>query len=101
MSALALSIVLLAALLHAGWNLVAKRSGGDHHFLFLVVVFIAQPDWNSAEAFKVLGRPNLYFGVAAGNLDSINNHYPADRTGRTDDAYPPGGVAGKRPDRAT
>jgi len=41
MSALALSIVLLAALLHAGWNLVAKRSGGDHHFLFLVVVFIA------------------------------------------------------------
>ena len=41
MSALALSIVLLAALLHAGWNLVAKRSGGDHHFLFLVVVLIA------------------------------------------------------------
>ena len=65
------------------------------------VGIIAQPDWNSAEAFKVLGRPNLYFGVAAGNMDSMINHYTADRKVRNDDAYTPGGVAGKRPDRAT
>jgi uncharacterized radical SAM protein YgiQ len=65
------------------------------------VGIIAQPDWNSAEAFKALGRPNLYFGVAAGNMDSMINHYTADRKIRRDDAYTPGGVAGKRPDRAT
>ncbi|NBX96721.1 MAG: YgiQ family radical SAM protein [Betaproteobacteria bacterium] len=65
------------------------------------VGIIAQPDWNSAEPFKALGRPNLYFGVAAGNMDSLINHYTADRKVRNDDAYTPGGVAGKRPDRAT
>jgi len=65
------------------------------------VGIIAQPDWNSAEPFKALGRPNLYFGVAAGNMDSMINHYTADRKVRNDDAYTPGGVAGKRPDRAT
>ena len=65
------------------------------------VGIIAQPDWNSAEAFKALGRPHLYFGVAAGNMDSMINHYTADRKVRNDDAYTPGGVAGKRPDRAT
>ena len=65
------------------------------------VGIIAQPDWNSADAFKALGRPNLYFGVAAGNMDSMINHYTADRKVRNDDAYTPGGVAGKRPDRAT
>ena len=65
------------------------------------VGIIAQPDWNSAEAFRALGRPNLYFGVAAGNMDSMINHYTADRKVRNDDAYTPGGVAGKRPDRAT
>ncbi|MFM2060045.1 MAG: hypothetical protein RLY71_4430, partial [Pseudomonadota bacterium] len=65
------------------------------------VGIIAQPDWNSAAAFKALGRPNLFFGVAAGNMDSMINHYTADRKIRSDDAYTPGGVAGKRPDRAT
>ncbi len=65
------------------------------------VGIIAQPDWNSAEAFKVLGRPNLYFGVAAGNMDSMINRYTADRKIRSDDAYTPGGGGGKRPDRAT
>jgi uncharacterized radical SAM protein YgiQ len=65
------------------------------------VGIIAQPDWNSAEAFKALGRPNLYFGVAAGNMDSMINRYTADRKIRSDDAYTPGGVAGRRPDRAT
>jgi len=65
------------------------------------VGIIAQPDWHSAEPFKVLGKPNLFFGVAAGNMDSLINHYTADRKIRSDDAYTPGGVAGKRPDRAT
>ena len=65
------------------------------------VGIIAQPDWQSADAFKALGRPNLFFGVAAGNMDSMINHYTADRRIRSDDAYTPGGVAGKRPDRAT
>jgi len=65
------------------------------------VGIIAQPDWQSAEPFKALGRPNLFFGVAAGNMDSMINHYTADRKIRSDDAYTPGGVAGRRPDRAT
>ncbi len=65
------------------------------------VGIIAQPDWQSAEPFRALGRPNLFFGVAAGNMDSMINHYTADRKIRSDDAYTPGGVAGKRPDRAT
>ncbi|GAB4399241.1 MAG: YgiQ family radical SAM protein [Rhodoferax sp.] len=64
------------------------------------VGIIAQPDWTSADAFKVLGRPNLFWGVTAGNMDSMINHYTADRKIRSDDAYTPGDVAGKRPDRA-
>ncbi|MEW6694274.1 MAG: YgiQ family radical SAM protein [Pseudomonadota bacterium] len=64
------------------------------------VGIIAQPDWHSAEAFKALGRPNLFWGVTAGNMDSMINRYTADRKIRSDDAYTPGGVAGKRPDRA-
>jgi uncharacterized radical SAM protein YgiQ len=65
------------------------------------VGIIAQPDWNSTDAFRALGRPNLFFGVAAGNMDSMINHYTADRKIRSEDAYTPGGEAGKRPDRAT
>jgi uncharacterized radical SAM protein YgiQ len=65
------------------------------------VGIIAQPDWNSADAFRKLGRPNLYFGVAAGNMDSMINRYTADRKIRSDDAYTPGGLGGSRPDRAT
>ena len=64
------------------------------------VGIIAQPDWQSAEPFQALGRPNLFFGVTAGNMDSMINRYTADRKIRSDDAYTPGGVAGKRPDRA-
>lgn len=64
------------------------------------VGMIAQPDWQSAEAFRALGRPNLFFGVTAGNMDSMINHYTADRKKRNDDAYTPGNVAGQRPDRA-
>ena len=64
------------------------------------VGIIAQPDWQSAEPFKLLGKPNLFFGVAAGNMDSMINRYTADRKIRTDDAYTPGDIGGKRPDRA-
>jgi uncharacterized radical SAM protein YgiQ len=64
------------------------------------VGIIAQPDWQSAAPFKALGKPNLFFGVTAGNMDSMINRYTADRKIRSDDAYTPGGVGGKRPDRA-
>ena len=64
------------------------------------VVIIAQPDWHSADAFKALGKPNLFWGVTAGNMDSMINRYTADRKIRSDDAYTPGDVGGKRPDRA-
>ena len=65
------------------------------------VGIIAQPEWHSAEPFKALGKPNLFWGVTAGNMDSMINRYTADRKIRSDDAYTPGNVAGKRPDRAT
>ena len=65
------------------------------------VGIIAQPDWQSKDAFEALGRPNLYFGVAAGNMDSMINRYTADRKVRNDDAYTPGGIGGKRPDRCS
>jgi uncharacterized radical SAM protein YgiQ len=64
------------------------------------VGIIAQPNWHSAEAFKALGKPNLFWGVTAGNMDSMINRYTADRKIRSDDAYTPGDVGGKRPDRA-
>ncbi|MFC3683712.1 YgiQ family radical SAM protein [Hydrogenophaga luteola] len=64
------------------------------------VGIIAQPDWQSAEPFKVLGKPNLFWGVTAGNMDSMINRYTADRKIRSDDAYTPGDAGGKRPDRA-
>lgn len=64
------------------------------------VGILSQPDWHSAEPFKALGRPRLYFGITAGNMDSMVNRYTSERRIRSDDAYTPGGVAGKRPDRA-
>ncbi|MBO1270983.1 YgiQ family radical SAM protein [Shewanella sp. 4t3-1-2LB] len=64
------------------------------------VGIIDQPDWQSKDDFMRLGRPNLFFGVTAGNMDSMINRYTADRKLRTDDAYTPGNVGGKRPDRA-
>ncbi len=65
------------------------------------VGIISQPDWNSKDDFMRLGKPNLFFGVTAGNMDSMINRYTADRKLRHDDAYTAGNVAGKRPDRAT
>ncbi|WP_299003981.1 YgiQ family radical SAM protein [uncultured Shewanella sp.] len=64
------------------------------------VGIIAQPDWSSKADFMQLGQPNLFFGVTAGNMDSMINRYTADRRLRHDDAYTPGNVGGKRPDRA-
>ncbi|NDC62036.1 MAG: YgiQ family radical SAM protein, partial [Betaproteobacteria bacterium] len=64
------------------------------------VGIIAQPEWLSAEPFEALGKPNLFFGVTAGNMDSMINRYTADRKIRRDDAYTPGGLGGKRPDRS-
>ena len=64
------------------------------------VGIIAQPNWHSAEPFKVLGKPNLFWGITSGNMDSMINRYTADRKIRNDDAYTPGDVGGKRPDRA-
>ncbi|MEM7208200.1 MAG: YgiQ family radical SAM protein [Pseudomonadota bacterium] len=64
------------------------------------VGIIAQPDWNDPDALTELGEPNLYFGITAGNMDSLINRYTADLRMRSDDAYTPGDVGGKRPDRS-
>ncbi|MDB4222854.1 YgiQ family radical SAM protein [Granulosicoccus sp.] len=65
------------------------------------VGIIAQPDWQDTSAFEVLGAPNLFFGITAGNMDSMINRYTADRKIRSDDAYSPDDVGGKRPDRSS
>ena len=67
----------------------------------LRVGIIAQPDWHSTRDFMKLGKPNLYFGVTGGNMDSMVNRYTAERRIRSDDAYTPNNEGGKRPDRAT
>ncbi len=64
------------------------------------VGIISQPDWQSAEPFKELGRPNLFFGVTGGNMDSMVNRYTSDKRLRHNDSYTPGGEGGKRPDRS-
>jgi uncharacterized radical SAM protein YgiQ len=64
------------------------------------VGIIAQPDWRSPTAVAALGRPNLFFGITAGNMDSMVNRYTADRRVRSDDAYTPEGAGGRRPDRS-
>ncbi|HMH30446.1 MAG TPA: YgiQ family radical SAM protein [Steroidobacteraceae bacterium] len=63
------------------------------------VGIIAQPDWHSTKDFEALGEPRLFFGVTGGNMDSMVNRYTSDRRVRSDDAYTPTGVGGKRPDR--
>lgn len=65
------------------------------------VAILAQPDWKSCEPWREFGRPRLFFGIGAGNMDSMINHYTANRKVRNDDAYSPGGRIGLRPDRAT
>ncbi|CAC9487876.1 UPF0313 [4Fe-4S] protein YgiQ [uncultured Gammaproteobacteria bacterium] len=65
------------------------------------VGIISQPDWHSANDFRQLGRPGLFFAITSGNMDSMVNHYTAEKKPRSDDAYTAGAIAGKRPDRAT
>ncbi|EGU60381.1 hypothetical protein VINI7043_15854 [Vibrio nigripulchritudo ATCC 27043] len=65
------------------------------------VGILAQPEWKDKSAFMELGKPNLFFGVTAGNMDSMINRYTADKKLRHDDAYTPNNEGGKRPDRAT
>lgn len=65
------------------------------------VAILSQPDWHSCEPWRQFGRPRLCFAVSAGNMDSMVNHYTANRKVRNDDAYSPGGQIGLRPDRAT
>src|SRR5687768_656412 len=100
-----------------GWNecdviLVTGDAYVDHPSFGMAIVgrvleaqgfrvgIIAQPNWQSAEPFKELGRPNLFFGITAGNMDSMVNRYTSDKRIRSDDAYTPGGQGGKRPDRS-
>ncbi|NRD75638.1 YgiQ family radical SAM protein [Shewanella sp. VB17] len=64
------------------------------------VGIISQPEWSNKHDFMALGKPNLYFGVTSGNMDSMINRYTAERRMRHDDAYTAGDIGGKRPDRA-
>lgn len=65
------------------------------------VAIISQPDWKDEDSIKIFGEPRLGFLVSAGNMDSMVNHYSVSKKRRKEDAYTPGGVAGKRPDYAT
>jgi len=65
------------------------------------VAILSQPDWKSADAWRAMGPPRLFYAVSAGNMDSMINHYTANRKRRNDDAYSPGGRIKLRPDRAT
>ncbi len=65
------------------------------------VAILSQPDWRSCEAWRKFGKPRLFYGISAGNMDSLINHYTANKKVRNDDAYSPGGKIGLRPDRAT
>lgn len=65
------------------------------------VAILSQPDWRSVEPWRQFGKPRLFFAVSAGNMDSLINHFTANKKVRNDDAYSPGGRIGLRPDRAT
>ncbi len=84
---------------HPAWGVAAIGRWLQAHGFTVGV--IAQPDWRQPEAFAILGRPRLFFGVTAGNMDTMVNKMTASRKLRGNDAYAPGGEAGLRPDRAT
>jgi len=65
------------------------------------VAILSQPAWQNCEAWRTFGRPRLFFAISAGNMDSMINHYTANRKVRNDDAYSPSGQIARRPDRAT
>lgn len=80
---------------HAVMGRIAEREG-------FRVAILPQPNWrDDLRDFRKLGKPRLFFGVTAGCMDSMVNHYTANRRLRSDDAYTPGGVSGFRPDYAT
>ena len=84
---------------HPAWGVAAIGRWLEHHGFSVGI--IAQPDWRGVDAFRRLGRPRLFFGVTAGNMDTMVNKYTAACRIRRNDAYAPGGEAGLRPDRAT
>lgn len=84
---------------HPAWGVAAIGRWLEAHGFSVGV--IAQPDWEDPDAFRVLGRPRLFFGVTAGNMDTMVNKYTAARRLRSNDAYSPGGQSPGRPDRAT
>ncbi len=84
---------------HPSWGVAAVGRWLEAHGY--TVGIIAQPDWTDPAAFTALGRPRLFFGVTAGNMDTMVNKFTAARRLRSSDAYTPGGQAGHRPDRAT
>src|SRR6266853_6068609 len=65
------------------------------------VAMLSQPNWHSCAPWRQFGRPRLFYAISAGNMDSLINHYTANKKVRNDDAYSPGGRIGLRPDRAT
>ncbi|MFO0799730.1 MAG: YgiQ family radical SAM protein [Gemmataceae bacterium] len=79
-----------AAILHRSLEAAGFRVG-----------MVSQPPWQTCEPWREFGRPRLFFAVSAGNMDSLINHYTANKKVRNDDAYSPGGRIGLRPDRAT
>ena len=84
---------------HPAWGVSALGRWLQAHGF--TVGIIAQPDWTDVESFRVLGKPKLFFGVTAGNMDTMVNKFTASRRLRGTDAYSPGGQVGLRPDRAT
>jgi uncharacterized radical SAM protein YgiQ len=84
---------------HPSWGVAAVGRWLQAHGFTVGV--IAQPKWDDPDAFAVLGRPKLFFGVTAGNMDTMVNKYTASKRLRRNDAYSPGGDMGMRPDRAT
>ena len=84
---------------HPSWGVAAIGRWLQAHGYSVGV--IAQPDWRRPDAFAALGRPRLFFGVTAGNMDTQVNKFTASRRLRNADAYSPGGQVGLRPDRAT
>ena len=84
---------------HPAWGVAAIGRWLEAHGYSVGI--LAQPDWTDVESFRALGRPRLFFGVTAGNMDTQVNKFTASRHLRSSDAYSPGGAVGNRPDRAT
>lgn len=84
---------------HPAWAAALLGRFLEKHGLRVGV--IAQPDWKTTDDVRKLGRPRLFFAISAGNMDSMVNHYTADKKRRHEDLYSPGGQAGLRPDRAS